>query len=66
MRKIFLLSCQWDSKRAIIQASKKKEVLAMRGYFTAGGFYGLVNGAYLLFPDETEYYEYVKEYGEVA
>jgi hypothetical protein len=33
----------------------------MRGYFTAGGFYGLVDGRYLLFSDETEYYEYLRE-----
>lgn len=29
----------------------------MRGYFTAAGFYGLVNGRYMLFASETEYYE---------
>lgn len=33
----------------------------MRGYFTAGGYWGLVDGRYLLFSDETEYYEYVEE-----
>lgn len=33
----------------------------MRGYFTAGRFYGLVNGKYYLFSDESEYYEYVRE-----
>jgi len=31
----------------------------MRGYFTAGGYYGMVDGKYLLFSDESEYYEYV-------
>ena len=30
----------------------------MRGYFTASGFYGLVNGRYCLFASETEYTEY--------
>ncbi len=29
----------------------------MRGYFTASGFYGLINGRYLLFASESEYYE---------
>lgn len=29
----------------------------MRGYFTANGYYGLVNGRYLLFASESEYYE---------
>ena len=33
----------------------------MRGYFTASGYWGLVDGRYLLFSDETEYYEYVDE-----
>ena len=33
----------------------------MRGYFTAGGFYGLVDGKYLLFSNENEYYEYRRE-----
>jgi len=33
----------------------------MSGYFTAGGYYGMVNGKYVLFSDESEYYEYVNE-----
>ena len=33
----------------------------MRGYFTSGGYYGLVDGRYLLFSDESEYYEYLIE-----
>ena len=33
----------------------------MRGYFTAEGFYGLVNGRYMLFAGEAEYYDFVKE-----
>ena len=32
----------------------------MRGYFTASGYYGLVNGQYRLFASETEYYESVR------
>lgn len=38
----------------------------MRGYFTAGGYYGMVDGRYLLFSDETEYFEYVESQSEVA
>lgn len=34
-----------------------KEESNMRGYFTANGYYGLVNGRYLLFASESEYYE---------
>lgn len=33
----------------------------MRGYYTASGYYGLVDGRYLLFSDETDYYEYLYE-----
>ena len=33
----------------------------MNGYFTAGGYYGMVNGRYVLFSDESEYFEYVSE-----
>ncbi len=29
----------------------------MRGYFTANGYYGLVDGRYRLFASESEYYE---------
>ena len=31
----------------------------MRGYFTAGGFYGLVDGEYRLFASEADYYDAV-------
>lgn len=41
-----------------------KEALAMRGYFTASGFYGLVDGRYMLFACEAEYYEYLENEGE--
>jgi hypothetical protein len=37
---------------------KQKEVLMMRGYFTANGFYGLVEGVYRLFASERDYYEF--------
>ena len=33
----------------------------MRGYFTANGYYGLVDGRYRLFASESEYYETVGE-----
>ena len=29
----------------------------MRGYFTAGGYYGLVDGKYILFSEESDYDE---------
>lgn len=33
----------------------------MRGYFTASGYYGLVDGRYLLFASESEYYEFMND-----
>ncbi len=38
----------------------------MRGYFTAAGYYGLVDGAYMLFADESEYYEIMEEAGNAS
>lgn len=37
----------------------------MKGYNTPEGYRGLVNGKYLLFESETEYYEYMLERKEV-
>jgi len=33
----------------------------MRGYYSTTGFYGLVDGRYMLFSCETDYYEYMEE-----
>lgn len=33
----------------------------MKGYFVTEGYMGLVNGVYLLFADETDYYEYMND-----
>ena len=33
----------------------------MNGYFTASGFYGLVDGKYMLFASETDYYDFMEE-----
>lgn len=32
----------------------------MRGYFTNGGYYGLVNGRYMLFASECDYYDFLE------
>lgn len=29
----------------------------MRGYFSVSGFYGLIDGRYVLFASESDYYE---------
>lgn len=31
------------------------------GYLTANGYFGLVDGEYMLFATEEEYYEYLRE-----
>lgn len=38
----------------------------MRGYFTAAGFYGMVDGRYMLFSSEAEYYDYLEDEAEAS
>ena len=33
----------------------------MKGYFVANGYMGYVNGSYMLFAEEEEYFEYMEE-----
>lgn len=33
----------------------------IKGYFTENGYYGYVDGEYMLFEDEESYYEYLEE-----
>ena len=33
----------------------------MRGYFSSNGYYGLVEGRYMLFASESDYYEAVRD-----
>ena len=37
-----------------------KEDGSMRGFFTANGFCGQVDGAYMLFACEADYYDYLE------
>lgn len=32
----------------------------MKGYYTSSGYMGFVEGKYMLFASETEYYEYME------
>ena len=32
----------------------------MKGYLTQAGFMGLVNGKFILFPTESEYYDFIR------
>lgn len=36
-------------------------VLFMYGYYTSFGYMGIVDGVWILFATEEEYYEYLKE-----
>ena len=33
----------------------------MRGYYTNGGYYGRVNGKYILFASESDYFDYMDD-----
>ena len=57
------LSVFLDSAFAMLFSENEKGAITMRGYFTAGGYYGLVNGQYRLFASESEYYETMEELG---
>ena len=46
---------------AYTEARKSKGGVHMRGYFTASGYYGLMNGRYVLFASESEYFEAAEE-----
>lgn len=37
----------------------------MRGYYTASGFYGLMNGRYTLFASESDYYDTAQSDDEI-
>ena len=41
--------------------SKAKEVSTMKGYSTANGYMGLVDGRYMLFACEEDYLEYLED-----
>ena len=45
----------------MISEIKGKGARKMRGYFTAGGYYGLVDGRYVLFASESDYFEAMEE-----
>lgn len=38
------------------------EELAMKGFNTGDGYMGLVDGKYILFASESDYYEYMNDY----
>ena len=39
----------------------QKGAVNMRGYYTASGYYGLMDGKYILFASESDYYETARQ-----
>ena len=39
----------------------REAVYIMNGYYTKNGYYGLVDGRYMLFASETDYYEMMED-----
>lgn len=47
--------------RCFTQRALRKEAKPMTGYFTPVGYMGLVDGEYMLFATELDYYEYMTD-----
>ncbi len=44
---------------AYTETIETKEAANMNGYFTANGYYGLIDGRYVLFASESDYNDYL-------
>ena len=60
---LFMQSFLFDTKRNKIKSVKEKAkgVKHMKGYVTDKGYMGLVEGCYILFASEREYYDYMED-----
>ena len=60
---LFIQSFLLDTMRAKIKSEKEKAkgVKHMKGYVTDKGYMGLVEGRYILFASEREYYDYMED-----
>ena len=45
-------------RQALLQ---KEDIENMKGYFVDGGYMGYVDGTYMLFAGEEDYFEYLEE-----
>ncbi len=43
------------------EAIKNKEGLGMKGYYTQNGYWGLVDGRYILFATEADFREFMED-----
>ena len=46
---------------ARLYAERTKEAEEMKGYYVSNGYYGFVDGRYLLFSSEQDYYECMED-----
>ncbi len=60
---LFMQSFLLDTMRTKIKSEKEKAkgVKHMKGYVTDKGYMGLVEGCYILFASEREYYDYMED-----
>ncbi len=58
---LFLHGSPFNGTPSAVSLSCKqdREDNDMRGYYTHGGYYGLVSGKYMLFASESDYYDYM-------
>ena len=54
-----ILTSEKDNKTAIHWIAERKD--DMKGYDTASGYMGLIDGRYVLFASEAEYADYMEE-----
>ena len=50
-----------DTVKSAGRSGAVREVWIMKGYYTQQGFFGLVDGVYILFSDESDYWEFMEE-----
>ena len=49
----------WDMYYGNLSSERTEEAEAMKGFYTGNGYCGYVDGRYVLFSSESEYYECV-------
>lgn len=49
------------SKRGAKGSQRSRRTFHMKGYFVDGGYMGYVDGVYMLFAGEEDYFEYLEE-----
>jgi hypothetical protein len=55
------IDCNHQADEASNEAFKEMEEWAMKGYNTGDGYMGFVEGRYILFASESDYYDFMNE-----